>query len=74
MFDLFSLTLVNLLGKTPPAIEAVPVVAWQEAKVFDVPTQSDPVVESIIADYLKNLAALGFPVHKQAIWLQSDWA
>ncbi len=74
MLDLLAITLGNLLGKTPPPVEVVPVVAWQEAKVFDVPTQSDPVVESIIADYLKNLAALGFPADKQGIWLQSDWA
>ncbi|MDJ0728699.1 MAG: D-alanyl-D-alanine carboxypeptidase, partial [Crocosphaera sp.] len=74
MLDLLALTLGNLLGKTPPSIEVVPVVAWQEAKVFDVPTQSDPVVEAIIADYLKNLASLGFSPHKQGIWLQSDWA
>ncbi|MDJ0658417.1 MAG: D-alanyl-D-alanine carboxypeptidase [Crocosphaera sp.] len=74
MLDLFAFTLGNLLGKTPPSIQAVPVVAWQQAKVFDVPTQSDPVVESIIADYLNNLAALGFSADKQGIWLQSDWA
>ncbi len=74
MLDLLAFTLGSLLGKTPPSIEVVPVVAWQEAKVFDVPTQSDPVVESIIADYLKNLASLGFSTDKQGIWLQSDWA
>ncbi|CCQ53064.1 D-alanyl-D-alanine carboxypeptidase [Crocosphaera watsonii] len=74
MLDLLALTLGNLLGKTPPPIEVVPVVAWQEAKVFDVPTQSDPVVESIIADYLQRLSSLGFSSNRQAIWLQSDWA
>ncbi|MDJ0598855.1 MAG: D-alanyl-D-alanine carboxypeptidase [Crocosphaera sp.] len=74
MLDLLALALSNLLGTTPPSIEAVPVVAWQEAKVFDVPTQSDPMVESIIADYLKNLASLGFSPNQQGIWLQSDWA
>ncbi|ACB50295.1 putative peptidase S13, D-Ala-D-Ala carboxypeptidase C [Crocosphaera subtropica ATCC 51142] len=74
MLDLLALTLANFLGKTPPSLEVVPVVAWQEAKVFDVPTQSDSVVESIIADYLKNLADLGFSAEKQGIWFQSDWA
>nr|WP_198648894.1 hypothetical protein [Cyanothece sp. BG0011] len=74
MLDLLAFTLANLLGKTPPSIEVVPIVAWQEAKVFDVPTQSDPVVERIIGDYLKNLASLGVSTDKQGIWLQSDWA
>ncbi len=66
--------LVSFLGENPPTIETVPIVAWQEAKLFDVPTQSDPVVESIMADYLNNLASLGFSPDKQGIWLQSDWA
>ncbi|MEA5508625.1 D-alanyl-D-alanine carboxypeptidase [Crocosphaera sp. UHCC 0190] len=66
--------LANVLGQNQPSLKTVPVVAWQEAKVFDVPTQSDPLVESIVADYLKELASLGFSPGQQGIWIQSDWA
>ncbi|MEB3228621.1 MAG: D-alanyl-D-alanine carboxypeptidase [Synechocystis sp.] len=49
-------------------------VAWQTAKVFDVPTQPDPVITDIIEDYLDRLASLGYDRERQGIWLQSDWA
>ncbi|MGB5594766.1 MAG: D-alanyl-D-alanine carboxypeptidase [Crocosphaera sp.] len=78
MLDIFGFALgsllVNVLGPDPTSLEAVPVVSWQEAKVFDVPTESDPVVESILADYLQGLAALGLSPEQQGVWIQSDWA
>jgi D-alanyl-D-alanine carboxypeptidase/D-alanyl-D-alanine-endopeptidase (penicillin-binding protein 4) len=78
MLDILGLALgslwVNVFGKAPTPVAAVPVVSWQEAKVFDVPTQSDPVVESIVADYLQALAAQGLSPQEQGVWIQSDWA
>jgi D-alanyl-D-alanine carboxypeptidase/D-alanyl-D-alanine-endopeptidase (penicillin-binding protein 4) len=49
-------------------------VAWQTAKVFDVPTQTDPVITEIINDYLDRLVSLGYDRDRQGIWLQSEWA
>ncbi|MEM8778523.1 MAG: D-alanyl-D-alanine carboxypeptidase [Cyanobacteria bacterium P01_G01_bin.49] len=64
----------NILGQNSPSVEQVQSVVWQEAKVFDVPTQPDPVVESIVADYLKQLTAQGVSPEEQGVWIQSDWA
>ncbi len=55
----------------PP--EAVPVL-WQSAKLFDLPTHSDPVVTEIIDDYLKDLEAKGYDPQSQGIWLRTEWA
>lgn len=66
--------LANFWGQNPQSPQAVSSVAWQEAKVFDVPTQPDPVVASIVADYLNSLAAKGVSPDKQGVWIQSDWA
>ncbi len=49
-------------------------LAWQNAKIFDVPTQADPVVKDIIDDYLDRLESLGYDRNRQGIWLQSEWA
>ncbi|OKH23749.1 D-alanyl-D-alanine carboxypeptidase [Hydrococcus rivularis NIES-593] len=49
-------------------------VAWQEAKVFDIPTQPDPMVETIVEDYLKRLVSLGYSRDRQGVWIQSEWA
>ena len=49
-------------------------VGWQTAKVFDVPTQTDPVITGIINDYLDRLVSLGNDRDRQGIWLQSEWA
>ncbi|MFN9174224.1 MAG: D-alanyl-D-alanine carboxypeptidase [Synechocystis sp.] len=49
-------------------------VAWQTAKLFDVPTQTDPVITEIINDYLDRLVSLGYDRDRQGIWMQSEWA
>jgi D-alanyl-D-alanine carboxypeptidase/D-alanyl-D-alanine-endopeptidase (penicillin-binding protein 4) len=49
-------------------------VAWHNAKLFDLPTQADPVITGIINDYLDRLVSLGYDRTRQGIWLQSDWA
>ena len=66
--------LMQMLGQKPTAIETPLLVSWQQAKVFDVPTQPDPTVEAIALDYLKGLAAKGYARDKQGIWIQSQWA
>jgi D-alanyl-D-alanine carboxypeptidase/D-alanyl-D-alanine-endopeptidase (penicillin-binding protein 4) len=49
-------------------------VAWQQARIFDVPTQEDPVVTSLIQDYLAELAAKGYEPNRQGIWMRTEWA
>ncbi|GBF80894.1 D-alanyl-D-alanine carboxypeptidase [Aphanothece sacrum] len=66
--------LMNLWGRSPAPLQPVPLVAWQEAKIFQVPTEPDPVVEKIVADYLKQLASLGVSSAQQGVWIQSEWA
>lgn len=65
---------LNILGRNPDPLPSVAVIAWQEAEIFAVPTDPDPVVEEIVADYLKKVAALGFPAEKQGVWIQTEWA
>lgn len=66
--------LAGVLGQSPPSLEAVPLVSWQEAKIFALPTQSDPAVTAIVEDYLNRLAAAGFTRQQQGVWIQSEWA
>ena len=64
----------NLWRPSLDSLPPVPVIAWQEAKIFSLSTQPDPKVEQIIAGYLERLAALGYDPAQQGIWLQSEWA
>ncbi|MGP0127923.1 MAG: D-alanyl-D-alanine carboxypeptidase [cyanobacterium endosymbiont of Rhopalodia musculus] len=78
MQELFGLAianlLINVLGLNPEPLQPMMVAAWQQAKIFDVPTTPDPIVEKIVADYLQNITALGFSLDRQGVWIQSDWA
>ncbi|XTZ10594.1 MAG: D-alanyl-D-alanine carboxypeptidase [cyanobacterium endosymbiont of Rhopalodia yunnanensis] len=78
MQELFGLAianlLINVLRPNLKPLEPIMVAAWQQAKIFDVPTNPDPIVEKIVADYLQNIKALGFSLDKQGVWIQSDWA
>ncbi|MGH2412875.1 MAG: D-alanyl-D-alanine carboxypeptidase [Microcystaceae cyanobacterium] len=78
MLDVIGFTLgsflMQILGQEPAKPETVPLVAWQEAKIFAVPTQSDPAVEAIVKNYLKGLAAQGVVQEQQGVWIQSEWA
>jgi serine-type D-Ala-D-Ala carboxypeptidase/endopeptidase (penicillin-binding protein 4) len=66
--------LMDILGQKTTQIESPVVVSWQEAKVFDVPTQPDPKVEAIVENYLKQLESKGYSRDGQGIWIQSEWA
>ena len=58
----------------PVELESIPMITWQEAMIFDLPTQPDAKVTAMLEQYLDNLAADGFLVARQGVWLQSDWA
>ncbi len=78
MIDGMSLAVLGLLsllwGGNTQELEPLPTIAWEQAKVFDVPTQTDPVVTEIFQDYLKTLAAKGYDPNRQGLWIQSEWA
>lgn len=78
MLDAIGLTLgslfLQLWGRSSSELASVPLVSWQEAQIFAVPTQSDPKVEEIVENYLKRLEAKGFSRDRQGIWIQSEWA
>ena len=64
---------LGLWGTPQPLPSGTP-IAWEEAKIFDLPTQPDPVVDEIVQDYLRDLAAKGYDPEQQGIWMQSEWA
>jgi D-alanyl-D-alanine carboxypeptidase/D-alanyl-D-alanine-endopeptidase (penicillin-binding protein 4) len=66
--------LMNWLGGQPARIEAAPLVSWQRATIFELPTQPDPRLATLVQDYLQGLAKQGFPRDRQGIWVQSQWA
>ncbi|AIE72558.1 MULTISPECIES: D-alanyl-D-alanine carboxypeptidase/D-alanyl-D-alanine-endopeptidase [unclassified Synechocystis] len=75
MVKIFGVTILALLnwgGTGEPLVGQE--VAWQEAKVFAVPTQGDPTIDKIIDNYLDRLESLGYERQRQGIWLQSEWA
>jgi D-alanyl-D-alanine carboxypeptidase/D-alanyl-D-alanine-endopeptidase (penicillin-binding protein 4) len=71
--SLFAL-LFNFLSFQPTTTTPLPALRWNTAVIFDLPTEPDPKVESIVDQYLQDLKAKGLPVNKQGVWIQSDWA
>ncbi len=57
-----------------PQVDSFPVIPWHEAQIFQIPTQSDSQVETIVNQYLDNLASQGLIKDQQGVWIQSDWA
>jgi D-alanyl-D-alanine carboxypeptidase/D-alanyl-D-alanine-endopeptidase (penicillin-binding protein 4) len=64
----------NLFSPEPPNIDKVPILNWHEAAIFELPTQPDSTVETIVQNYLQDLASQGLSINKQRVWIQSDWA
>jgi D-alanyl-D-alanine carboxypeptidase/D-alanyl-D-alanine-endopeptidase (penicillin-binding protein 4) len=73
MIKLSLLTLVFNFGNFHP-ITPLSVVRWDEAAIFNLPTQPDPKVQTIVDNYLQDLGSQSLPRKKQGIWIQSDWA
>ncbi len=65
--------LMEILGQEPVKLETVPLLSWQEAEIFALPTEPDPIGEAIIEDYIKSLSAKGIAANQQGVWIQSDW-
>ena len=54
--------------------DAIPIINWHEASIFQLPTHTEPQVNTIVNQYLQDLSRQGLPTNKQGIWIQSDWA
>ena len=66
--------LIGILGREPVKLATVPLLSWQEAEIFVLPTGPDPTVEAIVEQYLQNLSNRGIASNYQRVWIQSDWA
>lgn len=65
---------LQFLGHQPTQLEAMPLIDWQDQAIFALPTQSDPTVDKIVADYLQKLSRQGINPNQQGVWIQSQWA
>ncbi|BFM40195.1 D-alanyl-D-alanine carboxypeptidase [Synechocystis sp. LKSZ1] len=74
MFTLLPSLLGFFFWFASPAPLSGTAIQWQEAKLFDLPTETDPVVTNLIEDYLDRLEAKGYDRQRQGIWFQSEWA
>ncbi len=66
--------LLELFAKQPPNLENIPILAWQDAAIFTLPTGPDPKAETIVESYLQGLSRRGFASSRQGVWIQSDLA
>ena len=78
MIDVIGSSLLGLLwqifGYSPSNLEPLQLVSWQDTAIFRLPvTQVDPMVNSIINNYLKTLEQKNINPQAQGLWLQSDW-
>ncbi|NJL83759.1 MAG: D-alanyl-D-alanine carboxypeptidase [Chloroflexaceae bacterium] len=64
----------NFWGGSGVQVPEVPIIAWEQAAIFQLPTQDDPGVTAIVQQYLQELAVLGIDPVSQGVWIQSDWA
>ena len=48
-------------------------MSWQDAAIFVLPTEPDPLVEDIVREYIKGLSDRGVVARLQGVWIQSDW-
>lgn len=72
--SLFAL-LWEILGKSPQKVEALSLIPWHEAAIFELPSsQFEPQVQKIVDLYLENLSQQGINSDRQGVWLQSDWS
>lgn len=64
----------SLFNPEPSSMDKIPLLKWHEAKIFDLPIQSDAQVENIVQNYIQSLGSQGLAINKQGVWIQSDWA
>ncbi len=78
MLEIISFGIISFLseifGRSSVALEPIQLLSWQNTELFILPeVDRDPVVETIVQDYLQTLASKGISPSQQGIWIQSDW-
>lgn len=78
MLEIISFGIISFLseifGRSSVDLEPMQLLSWQNTELFILPEVSrDPVVETIVQDYLQTLASKGISPSQQGIWIQSDW-
>ncbi|MBE9118780.1 D-alanyl-D-alanine carboxypeptidase [Lusitaniella coriacea LEGE 07157] len=63
----------GILGQPSQPVPTVESLSWQNAKLFQLPPEPDPVAEEIVRDYLKALEAQGLAATNQGVWIESDF-
>ena len=73
---MFFSSLLSLLFSPFASNEFEPIqpIPWHEASIFQVNTDLDPQVESIVDSYLKNIRKKGYITNQQGIWIETPWA
>ncbi len=78
MLNVLPLLLINLLGHIFPfqsqPVTTMPILKWEKASIFALPTEPDVQVETLINNYLQELSTQGINPKQQGIWVQSEWA
>ncbi|ACK69495.1 peptidase S13 D-Ala-D-Ala carboxypeptidase C [Gloeothece citriformis PCC 7424] len=65
---------LQFFGHQSDPLQTMPLMDWQQQAIFAMPTQGDPTVEKIVADYLQKLSRQGINTELQGVWIQSEWA
>ncbi len=78
MLEIISFGIISFLseifGRSSVDLEPMELLSWQNTELFILPeVDRDPVVETIIQDYLQTLASKGISPSQQGVWIQSDW-
>lgn len=78
MFSVFNLAVFGFLfgwfGAQSQPIANIPVISWQNQPIFALPTDPDPQVAAIVADYLQDLTKKGLKASQQRVLIQTEWA
>jgi serine-type D-Ala-D-Ala carboxypeptidase/endopeptidase (penicillin-binding protein 4) len=68
------LALFGFLGQPSEPLSSLQVLAWDQAAIFQLPSQPDPQVETMVNKYVEKLSAQGMRGERTEVWIQSDWA
>jgi D-alanyl-D-alanine carboxypeptidase/D-alanyl-D-alanine-endopeptidase (penicillin-binding protein 4) len=66
--------LFNLIGGQAESMKAIPAIAWQNEPIFNLPTDPDPEVVSIVDRYLQTLSKRGLSPNGQRVVIETEWA
>ncbi len=77
MLDLVILSAIawlNSFRATEHKLQPLELFPWEQSVIFNLPPDNQDLgAETIVKDYLRNLAHQGFAIQRQGIWVQSGW-